>query len=782
MSFCVDVITKKLEETPISIIPILESLYHNNAAIDTCSAVQQKHLYLRCLNLAKAHDTHKRWCGINLLKVLCYNYNILVNEGTNTISHLLKILETYNHSISKTILTSTVDCINSLCEQIRGKPSLTREVLTPKLPTIIVLYLENLFILPQLIISSLKVLLENHPTTFRPYGNKLKSKLLFLLSLKEAKDFPLSLVELISDTIAALIVIERNDPQVKWMNELDGLFVNITQTLSIYNELLNTSEDSAVKELFNKLEVIGNTQEKYSFFEFEPLNIDVNESSTIFEISRRVQLLLGLITSFLTTETQFSVSVNIGKLVLMSELICALNPHLISVKNDIRGYYSRQAVLESCVMNQRSVIKSLTRLTSVYRGSFVTHLNGILSFLETLVPSSGRSIDYNFVGSHEYFYCELLECVGSYLNLVSYLGDPSAILKFFDVAMVLVEPKGFNSLVPQATRTNGISTVKKSAPKKKNKQQAPLADLLIQESLFKREVPVYILETVNRFFETLITKITLPTTQYSKLMNYLILEAVSARSKNLNSEVPQSLKSCLLKSVLNPGSQKISVLPIVSSLLSDDPLLSVFNHPRFPPLLQYNVQASESSESDEELPEEEVAEHAKAVMENEAEPQSSKSRPNDDATVFSPKKRTKLEESEQLGTGPISDAPSVEKVKDCVIKDDKLEQVHSSVVTTSEAVNNVTEGMDLVTPSTSSSVQKGSESKHAPDKPSLYHVHVHKSENDNQQSEITFSQQNRAAEASNLLTLQHAKKDTNGENSDSDVEIPSIDIGESDDE
>lgn len=781
MSFSVDVITKKLEETPVSIVPILESLYHNNAAINTCSTVQQKHLYLRCLNLAKAHDTYKRWCGINLLKVLCYNYNILVNEGTNTISHLLKLLETYNQSISRTILTSTVDCINSICEQIRGKPALTREVVTPKLPTIILLYLENLFLLPQLIISSLKVLLENHPTTFRPYGNKLKSKLLFLLSLKEAKGFPLSLVESISDTLAALVVIERNEPQVKWKDELDGLFLNLTQTLSIYNELLNTSEDSVVRNLFNKLEITKSDQQGYSFFEFEPLNIDVNESSTIFEISRRVQLLLGLVTSFLTTETQFSVSVNIGKVVLMSELICALNPHLISVKGDIRGHSSRQAILESCVMNQRNVIKCLTRLTSVYRGSFIPHLNGIFSFLETLIPFSGRNIDYNFVASHEYFYCELLECVGSCLNLVSYLGDPSTVLKFFDVAMVLVEPKAFTQLGQQATNVNGPSSIsKKSTPKKKSKQQAPLADLLIQESLFKREVPIYILETINCFFGSLMVKVTLPTTQYSKLMNYLILESVSARSKNINFEVPQSLKSCLLKSVLNPGSQRISVLPIVSSLLNDDPLLSVFNHPRFPPLLQYNVQASESSESDEDLQQEQSTENTNAVIEeNEALPQISKSAPNDETSDFSPKKRIKLE-PEWRGEALTTGGHVGERGEDYVVKNSNPEKaVHHTNVVTSKADEEVTEPPKSV-PSTSAIVQDDSENKGAPNQPSLYHVHAH--EDENQRSEVTLTQQNKPAESSTFLTLQNSKKETVENNNDSDIEIPSIDVGESDDE
>ena len=64
---------------------------------------------------------------------------------------------------------------------IRGKPTLTREILTPKLNSIIGYYFQYLHFAPLLILNSLQTLLKFHPTTFRPFGNKLKTKLINLI-------------------------------------------------------------------------------------------------------------------------------------------------------------------------------------------------------------------------------------------------------------------------------------------------------------------------------------------------------------------------------------------------------------------------------------------------------------------------------------------------------------------------------------------------------------------------------------------------------------------------
>ncbi|KAK7681031.1 hypothetical protein QCA50_015868 [Cerrena zonata] len=146
---------------------------------------------------------------------------------------------------------------------------------------------------------------------------------------------------------------------------------------------------------------------------------------------------------------------------------------------------------------------------------------------------------------------------------------------------------------------------KKHKKGKKNQSAVPLADILSHQHLFKDSVPDATIKAVRQFLSSIITKVNLPPTQYYKIMRYIIIEAVQIQKLNYDSSVPNELKTLLINSVLYPSNEKVSLLPLVSAIIGDDPLLSVFNNPRFPPLPKFIPKVIDEIEDDEEEEEEE---------------------------------------------------------------------------------------------------------------------------------------------------------------------------------
>ena len=142
MSLPIPLIIKELNN-PTSIIPILESIQQQLLSLDKINKTDLKHLVSRTNNLAQSHDEYKKWCGINVIHLLGNNFEVLAQNGQTFFSILLKVLETANPTTNVKIINSTIECLNNLCNNIRGKPALTREILTPKLPNIITFYMNR---------------------------------------------------------------------------------------------------------------------------------------------------------------------------------------------------------------------------------------------------------------------------------------------------------------------------------------------------------------------------------------------------------------------------------------------------------------------------------------------------------------------------------------------------------------------------------------------------------------------------------------------------------------
>lgn len=612
MSIPLSLVLKQLEGSPSSVVPLLSTLYYDKSILNNISKSDSKHLVSRILNLTRSPIEYNKWAGTNLIRVISDNYTILATEGSNLFGELVKNLDSYNDTVNIKVLTSTVEALNYLCDKIRGKPTMTREILTPKLSTIITLYMDKLHFSPLIIIKSLKKLIQFHPTTFRPFGNKLRAKLITFLHLQDFVNFPEPLKSAIYQTLASLPAIEKTEPELKWESDVKSLIKELKSVLAIYNEFLNLGDDSSLPRLFEQLPSFEENQKNDKIL--PDMVIDVNEPLSVFQISTRVDILLNLLNAYVTYATQFSVKVPLGLVLVVNEIICSINVRYISYKNDVRDEQIRKIVKSTTVLNSLNSIKFLKDLAFTYKGSMLPHLGNILSLLEVLVPFKNKKIDYDELIIQEVLNRELLSCVSVYLSLVSFLSDHTQLLRFVDVGLLLVEPRITDSTAQQ-NNNNHNSNGGKKHKKNKNTTAIPLSDILSHQHLFNEAIPEATVNIVRQFMSAVITTVTLPPTQHYKIMRYILIQAVHSRYYNNEHLIPRELRSLLINAVLYPGYEKISLLPIVSTILGDDPLLSVFNNPRFPPLPIYVKNVKDESVFEEEEEEEEEHEQEEKEIE-----------------------------------------------------------------------------------------------------------------------------------------------------------------------
>lgn len=613
MSLPLSILLKELEASPVSVIPILSTLHHERSLLSKMSKVDLKHLTSRTLNLCRSPIPYNIWCGVNIISVLIDSTSIIGSEGSVFLTQLLKILES-SKSSDKRVFKSTVDCLNKLCDNIRGKPTLTREILTPNLSAIFSAYMEKFAVEPVLTINSLKTLIQHHPTTSRPFANKIRAKLLEFVGTTEISNYPVSVKDVAFRTLATLPIVEKEGPDQCWRKDVDRIFNDIASTLSIYESFFNVADDEDLSSLMRKLS--ENLKDNDEIFPL--LRIDVNEPASLLQISERLELLFGLLKAYVTSATQFTVVVPIGRLVKVLELACSINSKFLQFKRDIRDNNIKEIIQGTLLQCHQAAVLLLLDLPSVYFGSLLPHLPLILAFLELLIFFKGKRLDHEKILIHESFYCDLLICVNGYLSLVGHFQDHATVTRFVEVALLLVEPRS------EASQTNlpqNKSIMAKGASRKRSKKTAstPLADLLSHQHLFEESIPESTKAVVFQFLQSVLSRVTLSATQYNKLMRYVLIEAIKLKDSTLNKHVTPEIRNILIQALLNPASQSASALPLLSSLMWDEDLVSVFNNPRFPPLAKLVKVAEQvsSDEEDSETDEPEMIETTQLAVESE---------------------------------------------------------------------------------------------------------------------------------------------------------------------
>lgn len=638
------VILSELQE-PRAVVPVLSSLRSGSAVWLDISGPDQKHLVSRTLNLTRSSIQFRRWFGINVLRVLADNYKIMAGDGLQIIGQLLKLLEQCNESTKAVYFKSLVDCIDHVCDSIRGKPTMTRELLTPNLPTIIGLYLEKFAYDPAYLASRLAPYIRAHPTTFRPFGNKLRAKIMETILSPAFSNFPDASKDVLCNTLSTLCAVEKTEPEERWSLDLSSLIGELSSTLDVYGEFLNFEDDAELGKLLKKI-----PRSSTGELEFPSLSIDINDPASFYCLPDRLDILVRLIRGYILAPTTFVAKVPLGMIVLLVEAVLSINSQFIPFKREIRDETTKQIIRNTLQCAHTSALGLLKVLPLIFRGSLIPYMRRVFGLLETLIPMNKKSLDTDQIVANEQFVCLVLDCVTSSISLVSYYQDSTGLVRLVDAAMAIVQPRS----PPQTENSSSTNTSNGSKKSKKKKQASvPLADVLSHQHLFNISVSESTISRVQCFVDALITRVDLPTAQHNKVCKFVILEAVKASHYIQEGTVPRSLRDLLVNAVLHPGFETTSILPIVCSILKEDELLSVFKNPRFPPVLRAPAEVKEEEAEDEEEDEEELN-GAEPVFESQNSAEKEVVEPEKEV-LESENKRRKIEIPEAVATsGPHS--------------------------------------------------------------------------------------------------------------------------------
>lgn len=604
MSLPLAAVIKELE-SPSSVIPILKSVHAHVDVLHLSSKAELNHLVSRTINLVQAYPVYHKWCGVTVMQILINNYEILSTHGLKFFNALIKILETTNANTNLKLFNATVEGLNQLCDHIRGKPTLTREILTPKLPVIIQLFLNNIELNPSLIIKSLTKIMSHHPTTFRPFGNKLNGKLLELIKA-DFTNYPADLKQEICSCYAFLPIIEKTEPETVWAGKLSQVMNEIVDILNVFKDLIDVTQDEElVKGLSNPAFRLELSSQRILPF----LQIDLSKPETLLQLSNNLEVLIHLFVGFIGTNTKYCIKMPIGKVITLVGIIFGFNTNFLPFKRDIREDDIKTLITSVLVNIQGSALNIINCLITTYQNPVIMYMSGLLSVLETAIPMQKKSICNGAVIKQESFMVELLNTVTNLLNLVQLYQEPQQLLRLVDMALILVEPRTESTPINNKPTSNGTGNKKL---KKKNTSSVPMADLLSHSHLFANQISKHTSKAVRSFINSVIIRMELPLNQYYKIMRYIIVETVQAINYSHNNSITPELKDLLVNAIIYPGFEKVSILPIVSTILGDDPIISVFNNARFPPLPVFiklsGYEVNPELENEEEEEEDQVEE------------------------------------------------------------------------------------------------------------------------------------------------------------------------------
>ncbi|KAH3665797.1 hypothetical protein OGAPHI_003985 [Ogataea philodendri] len=576
-----------LEKSKIKEIELTQliTVLARGSTIENASKVDLNHLCARVNTFLSSNDTESRWIGTKLVVVVCTHLEILSSEYTaNYLGSLIRILGSKCYIKDEAsapvpaikTLESCCDALEFIIGNIRGKQTLTRQTLTPKLPAIIGSLLENVTLIPDKTISLLYNLLANNSTTFRPFGSKFETALVSIINNQNFQKFDSALQHKILKSLALISFnLTKNSPSELWRTRFDHFVKELKSTIQIYTEFMSLEEDEDLWLQFNALPSIPADFQPT----FSPLQVDLNESSVeVLKVVSRIEVLVNLLVEFLAVPTP-QVKVPLNYLVMIGQLLVAINPTFTPIRRDIRDPTLRQTIAYSATLLNHIGLRLLDVLPKFFGGDLLPHLTSILSAVDTLVPvhRTDGKISLNEAGivdKSELIFASFQTRI-NYLELVEGFSNTSVLNRSIETAIILLKPRLPDSLA------NGTEQKLKNVS---------ISDLLADQQLFVTEPADYQKQLLRQFFKVLLTKCQLSLPKQTDILRMVILDAVNGAE----------VKELLYAALLFPNKEAhASVLPMVKQLLSnDDELMSVFLNPRLPLLPQ--KRAIEIQEPEEE--------------------------------------------------------------------------------------------------------------------------------------------------------------------------------------
>jgi pre-rRNA-processing protein RIX1 len=636
------VILSLLEQPkPEEVQYVLKSLYLSQSTVSKASKSEINHLTSRIGNLLNSNDDHSKWYGCHLVQVIATNPIILSTSGQNYIVSLLKIIND-----SKTIpvnLKNASLALNTVMKGIRGKPVLTREILTPNLPNIISSLIEKLEKDIVTILPILQTLTLKNTTTFKPFLSKFEAKLIKLLGKENFGTFDKSLQKQVSTCFAYTNLVSQNHqqqqqsghaiqalPDDQWRVKIFQILSELSSVIEIYDNLIELKEEADLVEL---LALLSSKYSDSKNFIFPFLKIDLSRPITILSISKRINVLIQLLIAFITSPTPFPLRIPLGTIVNAGNLLSSLSLNYIPFKRELSRDEDIKKIISNDVTNSQSIGAELIyEITLNYKRLVLPHLKSILSCLEVAIPvektklkanSKVIKVDEEFALSIE---SELLQVIQSSVELFKIadgVTEYDLVNKLIDVSILLLKKrKPLDGLLDKQENKHQEQTnqQKNKKNKKRSKDATPLSDILSHSALFELEPPSHTISVILNLFEIILKKFTkVSINSRLKVVKYIISQSVKQTSNNgyINVQLVRLLETI----VLFPGEGEVySFLPIIKRLLPNSEKLSLLTNPRFPPLdVKYKVKKQDISQIEEDYDEEEEEEDDSVIIEESKE-------------------------------------------------------------------------------------------------------------------------------------------------------------------
>jgi pre-rRNA-processing protein RIX1 len=587
-------------------LTLLLQLLSNPSLINSASAVDHQTLLLRVTTLLKSNHSVTRWRATKLLTVCLLHPVLLLSSNTaNAIAALVKILETkcfitnFSNPTERELITlkSTVECLGFVLDQIRGKPTLTREVLTPKLPGVIASLIDVVTLVPESSLTVLNKILINNTTTFRPFGSKFEVALRNVLNNGE------NLLKMESKTRALVMrslalvsfILARERQADVWRENVNNTVLELKSVISIYEACLDLTNDSDYNGKFHSLPKLPENLASMNLT-FGTLSIDINDSPVeIFKVSQRIHALVELLIAYISIVPPTAVSIPFGHYLIIGEILSSFNTSFTPVRKDIRDPATRKMIEQSINESKFHGIALLHTLVDKFSGDLYPHMYRILSILDASIPVQtfkGKiRVDENAVYENEALVRHVLTAASAFLQLSERFNDMSVLGRLVESALILKDAK--EPAIPTDiinNKSNGQPQNSSGSRKKQSKSKTviSLSDLLSHKEYFISPPSADTLATIRKFFNTLITKCELSPGKMSQIIRFVIIDAISnaqlvkeGRIEEENKDIVTLLESILLFPGKTPTS--VSVIPMISNIIgSNSRIYSILVNPRFP--------------------------------------------------------------------------------------------------------------------------------------------------------------------------------------------------------
>lgn len=572
--------------------------------------------------LLRSSQDYDVWKGCHASVVLCsYNPLALCVHGGQLLTTIYSRLEqkTEYHSASsetfseKLILKSLTFALSTLMDLMRGKPTLSRENLVPKLKTIIPCLIGLTAVEPELCLPILKELLLRNSTTFRPYANKYRQVLSKLIS-QDYGNLDTNVRVLVCENYAYLHLIKlqaqnsQDEHQAHhkpfhdetWRIGILSILDQFRPILELFDEVLDLDHDPDLKSLLKSLQYDSFYPTDLPTFDklLPGLKIDLNEPMTLWQIPQRLNLLIDILSPFLSLPTPYAVRIPLGACISVFESLLGMTRNFIPLKREIR----RDAELVSVIYDVLSHVQfSGVRLLDVLVRNFgkccLSMLPSILGSLEFFIPLQlkSKSIDIERCKSMKGEFFQYFQLLNSIFSGIGYqLQELDFLQKLVEIALSLSEDENLVNLLtnegPAKTQTNKVGK-----KQRKDNSVGALSDMYTHADQFILKTSLDWYDEINLFLCGLLRNFRLPSSQQVKIIRYCV--QTSLGWKQQVGKIPQSFVKLLRAIVIYPGNERVSILPIAASLLkgSSDEVFDLLCHPRLPMNLVHNIKGLANS-------------------------------------------------------------------------------------------------------------------------------------------------------------------------------------------